>query len=310
MIYPMNNKIVERIQKEADASDLVNLLAKMPSSDLNSLMMEVMREKTEQISPSDLMRNYTKHRFTRPANVNFLDLLTFEAQLLQQAQLSGFEPLELSPVSPLGACSIVATVNQDKVLSALRGTEVMADATNALALESTLRRRQANFPPTYTRLCTVHRHLRTPYVKPPFTAHFKIFCMVTGGRDTGSLAFEKQHLIEHIRFITTYLKNLPEVKTVRVSLKSTQSSMIFGKLYDSILTEIKGIDFIQEDIQQPYYKHLQFKVLVTINEVEYEIADGGMVDWSQKLANNHKERMVTSGIGIELLLKLCQSVRL
>lgn len=86
--------------------------------------------------------------------------------------------------------------------------------------------------------------------------------------------------------------------------------MIFGKLYDSILTEIKGIDFIQEDIQQPYYKHLQFKVLVTINEVEYEIADGGMVDWSQKLANNHKERMVTSGIGIELLLKLCQSVRL
>lgn len=306
----MKSNIVKRIQKESNILHLVQCLASMPSSDLNSLMMEVMRKKIENMSPSDLLRKYTNHRFARPANVNFWELLAFETHLFQQAQLSGFEPLELSPVSPLGACSVVATVNQDKVLSALRDTEVMADATNALALESSLCRKEAKFPTVPIKLCTVHRHLRTPYVKPPFTAHFKIFCMTTGGKDSGNLLFEKQHLVEHIRFITDYLKSLPEVAEVRLVLKSTQSSPIFRILYDYISTEMAGVNITEEAVNQSYYQHLQFKVFVTIGSAAYEIADGGLVDWSQKLSNNLKERLVTSGIGIELLLKLCQSNKL
>ena len=41
-----------------------------------------------------------------------------------------------------------------------------------------------------------------------------------------------------------------------------------------------------------------------IRQKEYDIADGGLEDWSQKLSNNRKERMLTSGIGIELLFNL------
>ncbi|WP_428654289.1 hypothetical protein [Runella sp.] len=301
----MSKKIIERIHKEANTADLLPLLTAMPSSDLTSLLMEVMRRKTEQLSPGDLFRNYTSNRFVKPADVDFVSFSAFQLGLLQKAQSVGFSPLELSPVSPLGSCAAVATVNQDKILSALRSTEVVADATNLLALEAVTRRKQTFFDQNTIRLCTVHRHLRTPYVKLPFTAHFKIFCMVTAGKDTGSLLFEKQHLVEHIRFITDFLKSFPAVEAVKVVLKSTQKeNTSFASLRDTVMEEIKDVMFVKEEVEQPYYQIIQFKVFVTIAQKEVEIADGGFVDWSQKLSNNRKERMLTSGIGIELLFKL------
>ena len=156
------NKIIERIQRKTDTADLVQLLAALPSSDLNSLLMEVMRQKAERMTPGELLGNYVSNRFVQPSAVDFIPFLTFELDLLQQAQKAGFEPLELSPVSPLGSCAAVATVNQGKILSALRSTEVVADATNLLALEMTNRRKKEQFDPSPLRLCTVHRHLRTP----------------------------------------------------------------------------------------------------------------------------------------------------
>jgi hypothetical protein len=37
---------------------------------------------------------------------------------------------------------------------------------------------------------------------------------------------------------------------------------------------------------------------------EFEIADGGLVDWTQQLLNNKKERFFISGFGLEILNKL------
>jgi len=53
-----------------------------------------------------------------------------------------------------------------------------------------------------------------------------------------------------------------------------------------------------------YYKGIQFKLLVGIKGSEYEIVDGGFVDWSQKLLGNKKERMLISGMGVDFLLAL------
>lgn len=53
-----------------------------------------------------------------------------------------------------------------------------------------------------------------------------------------------------------------------------------------------------------YYKGLQFKIHISINNEEIEIADGGFIDWSQQILNNKKERMILSGFGIRRLLPL------
>ncbi len=53
-----------------------------------------------------------------------------------------------------------------------------------------------------------------------------------------------------------------------------------------------------------YYKGLQFKAVITLQQRDFEIADGGLVTWTQQLLNNKKERFFISGFGLELLNKL------
>jgi hypothetical protein len=53
-----------------------------------------------------------------------------------------------------------------------------------------------------------------------------------------------------------------------------------------------------------YYRYLRFHVYADVSRSHgMELVDGGDTDWTQKLLNNAKERLVTSGIGSE---RLCE----
>src|SRR6185436_12731596 len=95
------------------------------------------------------------------------------------AAAEAFEAIELSPLAPLGACSVVGPTSQNKIVSALRGTEVLSDPTNVLALECALRlRRNAA---EIVRLATCQRCVRAQEVpkKSGYSPHFRIFCLAT-----------------------------------------------------------------------------------------------------------------------------------
>jgi hypothetical protein len=68
--------------------------------------------------------------------------------------------------------SAVALASQNKIVSTIRGTEVVSDPTNVLALECA-KRLQAE-PGAHVRLTTSHRCVRAqPFPKlPGFAAHF------------------------------------------------------------------------------------------------------------------------------------------
>jgi hypothetical protein len=54
-----------------------------------------------------------------------------------------------------------------------------------------------------------------------------------------------------------------------------------------------------------YYGQLCFKIFATPSKGrEHELVDGGDVDWTQKLLNNAKERLIISGCGSERLCEL------
>jgi hypothetical protein len=92
-----------------------------------------------------------------------------------------FEALQLSPVAPLGSCSVVAPTSQDRTLSSVRGTEVVSDPTNVLALECV--RRLPEQPASHVHLCTIHQVLRVHALPPNtgFSRHFRLFALA-GGR--------------------------------------------------------------------------------------------------------------------------------
>lgn len=311
----MNKDILDRIAAETGVPDLVEILSnRLAASDLNSLLIEVFSRKTSQITPPELLRVYRQNRFVQPAQVDFAPFTEFCLDWLKAAQAADFQPLQLSPVSPIGTCSALGTVHQNKVVSALRGTEVTADATNVLALESVVRRKEQGFPAETLHFSVVHRHVRAQEIPkvPGFSAHFSILGLTSAGRDTGSFDFEKENLRKHIDFYKTYFEEKLGLTPVKIRLKSLDADGEENRLFQTVLAFLQKtepgweIEVIEsKQVEQEYYRRLQFKVVIPgFGGQELEIADGGFTDWTQRLSGNRKERLLISGMGLELLYKM------
>lgn len=312
----MQEKILERIARKTGIDNLVDVLSEQISgADLNSLLLEVFRRKTEKMRPEELLDAYRSNRFVQPSSVNALDFQAFILQALQATHSAGFEPIILSPVSPLGACSVVATAHQHKIISALRGTEVTADATNLMALESTVRRIHRHLPAETLHLSTTHRHVRAQEVPkmPGFSAHFQVLALTSAGRDTGSFQFEKESLLQHLQFYMTYFNEVLKQPVKFVRLKALDPAGEPNRVFEAIVSDIRTthpewpLDIHRSAASdQNYYEFLQFKIVINLPDgAEIEIADGGFTDWTRQLSRSRKERFLISGLGLELL----QSVR-
>jgi hypothetical protein len=306
-------KEIQRIIDKLGTENLLELLSKqLPLSDLNTLLLEVFRKITNDTSAGELLKRYSTNRFVYPAEINPIELKHLEIKTLEIAQSFSYTPIQLSPVAPLGSCSIVATSDQNKIISALRGTEVVADATNLLALHicNSIKSGKLKNDESSIRFSTTHRHVRAQkFNKPGLLSHFHVFCMVTSGKDRGSYAFEKQTLLEHLNVyhkIFTFLFNTKITVSLNRRSGYTDSVGLIQRTEEFIKEkspEIVVIENTNEGNNQ-YYKGLQFTIIVNINGQEVNIGDGGFVDWSQKLLSNKKERMMISAIGLDRLLQL------
>jgi len=92
----------------------------LPASRLWSLLLGVAEVRAIGRLPSELVEQWDRDRFVQPAIVDQRSLIEVDGHLLAAA--SAFESIELSPVAPLGVCTIMGHASQNKVLSALRGT--------------------------------------------------------------------------------------------------------------------------------------------------------------------------------------------
>lgn len=309
------NPIVEKI-KEKTGLDLVHILSeKLSGTELNSLLLAVFDEKVRSATPASLLQQYVVNRFVQPAEGDPVQLRTNELSCLTLLKAQGFEPLDLSPVSLLGSCSIVGTVDQKKIISATRGTEVMADATNAMALHAAYLRKTTGEPSHPMKFCTTHRHVRTP---PPavkgFTAHFKIACWASAGKDTGSFAFEREALTDHLLALREVLTKVFATDLKYIKLQPRTGYPPEANLIPALVEAVEKNFIVKVDehvAPNDYYRGVQFKAVIEAPHQgasgappEIEIADGGFVDWTQQMLGNRKERFLITGLGIEYLSKL------
>ncbi len=310
------SSFIQKILDRIDQPKLLDQLSKLSGSELNSLLLEVMRTQTLNCPPSQLLKRYQLNRFVKPADLPVVELRQAELDLLKIFQACSFEPLELSPVSILGACSVVALADQKKILSALRGTEVLADATNALALHiSDLKKTKAWIPTNPNeklRFATIQRHVRTQAISAKgFTPHFKIGCLVTSGIDTGNFAFESEALTEHLKVMKEIFLSYYCVDHLSFRLLCRNgypdSFRLAEKIKEHALQSFP--DIVINIVKEPekdngYYKGVQYKVDINVNNRTFEIADGGFVDWTQQLLQNKKERFLITGFGFEFMHRI------
>ncbi|MGE5222719.1 MAG: hypothetical protein ACM3PY_09785 [Omnitrophica WOR_2 bacterium] len=309
------DKIIERIEREAEAPGLVSILAERISpTDLQSILLEVYRLRSSRLAPAAVLADFESNRFVRPSTVSPLALLKWEQTAFSHLP-PDFVPLALSPVCPLGTNSGVAPVDQNWAVATARNSEVVSDSTNVLALECARRRREllrlnpkSGVP---VHLAASHRLLRAQhYDNLDQISHFSLFALCSAGRDQGSLRFELAVLGLHIRF---YLESLRAFTGPAVPLQVSLTDLASGahharveeQLFPAIRNEFESVDCSFDDQRtsgRGYYSGICFHIhAAAASGRRMELVDGGCVDWTQKYLSSAKERLVISGIGSERL---------
>jgi hypothetical protein len=300
--------IAKHIEDRKGLEGLVEQLhSQLSGSELNTLLLELFRRRTQALSAPQVLQQFGRNRFCTPSAIEQLHYLEYDAELLRKARERGFRSLQLSPLAPLGTCSVLGLVDQNNVVSALRGTEVVADATNVLALQvaQDTKKENGKEPINY---CTVHRHVRSQGLTEPWhTAHFGVFCAVTGGFDGGSYRFELAALRDHIDLYLSILQHQfdPGELVLRLYLKE-DNAQFRTRLEEQLENLPQGLAL---HIERPpdataYYQLVQFKFFAIHKGPEINLIDGGFVNWTQHLLQNRKHRLLISGAGTDLLLKL------
>jgi hypothetical protein len=295
---------LDRVIRAIGGSEVADRLIALPGADLTTLLLHVMHGRAARRTPTDVFRRYREDRFATPAGVPFDQLRQAEDQLLSLLPNS-FERITLSPVVPLGTHSVLGTVHQDTVLATVRGTEVAADATNGLALVAADRRRQHQ--DQVVQLATLQRLTRAqPATGAGRFAHFGLLGMVSAGRDTGDRRFERTYVVEHVRCLVSVPLAAGAGAEVRLTVARPALAPV-GAAIRAALADLPGVTVV-DDPDRPagdgYYAGLRFKVFAVRGTERVELGDGGVLDWTSTLLGNRKERLVTSGIGVEARARL------
>jgi len=133
-------------------------------------------------------------------------------------------------------------------------------------------------------------------------AHFELFGLVTAGRDSGDLAFERTSAEEHLRVIVAVLSALGASR-IRLELSDftgERFAPLIGHLGEVLSTDrVEVVDRPDRPSGDGYYEGFCFKAFPTFQGEQIEVADGGFVDWTRKLVGSEKERLVISEIGLD-----------
>jgi hypothetical protein len=243
---------------------------------------------------------------------------------------------------------------------------MLGDPTTALALKCWRRRRDRSGRGEAVRLCCSQRVVRLqPFDEQGYSPHFRLFALVSAGRDTGSHAFEIQHLGEHIRFYLRlfaalngqgfiFREPLVEISdTAVVEALLGESGITVEELRKSLRAHVLGgserflaergvrlpeamedpaqelphgtpsfrlarlktelIDKLRQEFPDAqfhfnlarleglsYYQGLCLRITsMAPDGNRYPITDGGFTDWTARLLENRKERLLATGVGSE-----------
>jgi hypothetical protein len=299
--------IIESVLEKAGNKNLIDeLTARLSQSELTTFLLALSKEMANKSTPNGILSRYESNRFVKPSKLNPIKVKQVEILMLEMAEASGFSPVLLSPASPLGSCSVIAKVDQNNVISATRGLELIADSTNMLTiyLANGIKNKTIDNTKSPVHLSATCRVIRGQMFKSDaFVSHFNMFTIVSSGKDTGSYGFEKEAIARHIGFYNRYFREeLGHELKVSLNIRNGYADKMgfIDRIHSSIRERYPDIDFAvnRKETDNSYYQSINFKI--SINDIE--IVDGGFVDWTQKLLGSKKERLLISGAGVDLQL--------
>ncbi|WP_123847795.1 hypothetical protein [Chitinophaga lutea] len=312
------DEVTRRMLEKIHQPGLFDALVKqLSASELNTVLLDVFNQRVAGLDAAALLQKYMLNRFVKPAAVDVIRLKEEELQILRLLQKEGFEPLELSPVTQLGACAVVAAVNQKKVISALRNTEVLSDPTNAMALLYTEGKKSGGLPAQTYRYCAITRTVRAQALdNPAFAPHFAVCALATMTCAGAGYIVETTALCEHVMAQEAILRQVFGLNSIRVHLLPQKGHGANHALVGTAMELLQrsrpaiAVTVRERDETKNYYTGIQFKLIADLQGEPFEIGDGGLVDWTQQLLSDKSQRMFISGLGTQVLHQLGANNRL
>jgi hypothetical protein len=290
-------------------------LQDLSPTDLQTLLISLARDRASAVTPAQVLRRRRADRFVQPATSDPRLLAATELRLwgCLPADVDG---VELSPVVPLGTCAAVAPVSQNRIVTTARTSEVVSDSTNALAVEAALRRQ--HLPPEVdVHLATCQRQLRAQQFGPGAGAHFRLFAVVSSGRDTGSGRTEARLLLRHLRFWRHALGRLAPSASFRIGVTAWDREPLAERLRDTVLpalahddsADTRQVEVTEDPHRQRgrgYYTSGAIMITTRGRGGHIELGDGGLTTWTAQFLGNAKERCLVSCLSTERLTDLIQ----
>jgi hypothetical protein len=301
---PGESPAVRRVLSDLGVEGLVEQLGELPGSDLTSLLLAVMRNRSRRVEAPQLVSRYRNNRFVvRPA-VSFANLRRVEDGFLAAAS-DKWEVLSLSPLVPFATHAALGHFSQDRVVSTVRDAEVAADPTTALTLEAALRRRAARSE--VVRLSSIQRVVRAQHFGEGVQSHFSLFALVTAGRDKGGHEFEAAALAEHVAVhvagaLAAGVSGVQVVLTDWTDGGRDEALHEVEELYAGS-SQVKVTQDPTRQAARGYYESLCFKVRASFGGEDFEVSDGGFTRWTASLLQDQKERLCISASGLDRLAR-------
>ena len=302
--------ITNRILTQLGDAGLIDKLLALPKSDLNSFLIKVFQKQASSTTPIDTLKAFQANRFSVPSEIDPVAYHKLETEFLSLACETDIKPVLLSPCVPFASSSAFGCVDQNNVVSAVRGTEVLSDPTNMLSIiiAEQIKNKKADNKNSL-HYCTTARVLRaqTFPARKGYYSHFGIFCIVSSGKASASYTCEKNLLLKQLAY---YKKLLIEKYNAKLSVVLrkrrgyTDGDGFFNGMAELVKKELPDVpvSFDLEDEDNNYYKGINYSIFMERENNKIEVGDGGFVDWMQKMTNNKKERCLISGLSLDRLL--------
>jgi hypothetical protein len=287
----------------ADDDALLETLAARKPSELIPLLLELARRHSARRRPADLLAQLSRDTFVLPSAIDQRVAARFDAAALEVA--SDYQAILLSPLAPLGTCSVVSPTTQDRSVTTSRTTEVVSDPTNVLALECA-RRLLAN--ETHVRLCTIHQVVRPQRFDPRqgFSQHFRLFALAEAGFARPEHAFEVEAVCS---LASIFLRLFDKGEALgcrfpnrRAGLHVAANAAALGdRVRRRLASQFPELPVESTPLESGYYDGLRLLVgAETPAGLYVELGDVGVFDWVQKLTSNRRTRLVAAGLGIQM----------
>lgn len=277
------------------------LLKSLGPLELRAILADVGRSRAFAQTPADLIRRWREDRLLMPSLLDPREALPITSRLWELTPKE-FVGVTLSQLTPLGSGVHLGGRGQNRVITTMRLTEVLADPVHGLALEASRRRRNGH---SRVNLAT-HARCTHAWDSAEESSHELRFSLVSSAPDGGGLSTEAELLDLHLDFWREAIGAIVPGGRVALSVwDPTLAGLVAERGTRDGIIVVDGDAGGSQSERTPWrnpYTTAAFRFVLDEDGQTVELGDGGFVNWTQALTRNRKDRCLVSGISVDAIV--------